>query len=165
MNPDTLTRLLTAAQGAIDALGHGSTEIDRLAARNQLQAALHEVTLGASTRKQTSPEFDGTVYDPAADKDRLSNQLGRVFQCMRDGEWRTLDEIHKTTLGEPVASISAQLRHLRKPRFGSYRVEKRHRGDPAHGLFEYRLLPPDGRIQREVPDVADLKDVTHAEIL
>jgi hypothetical protein len=58
---------------------------------------------------------------------------------MSDGYWRTLDEIAHAT-GDPHASISAQLRHLRKPRFGAYVVEKRHRGAPARGLYEYRLL-------------------------
>lgn len=164
MNPDTLTRLLTAAQGAVQALGADSTAIDRQVARNVLLGALEEARTAAATARQTSPDFDGPVYDPATDKDRLSSQLGRVFHCMRDGVWRTLDDIHEWTK-DPVASISAQLRHLRKQRFGTYRVERRHRGDPGQGLYEYRLLPPDGRVQREVPDVADLKDVTHAEIL
>ncbi len=42
------------------------------------------------------------------------------------GEWLTLAEIAEPTeFGE--ASISAQLRHLRKPRHGRYCVEKRRR--------------------------------------
>jgi hypothetical protein len=57
---------------------------------------------------------------------------------MQDGEWRTLSEISQTT-GDPQASISAQLRHLRKPRFGSFRVEREYRGN---GLYVYRVLPP-----------------------
>jgi len=44
--------------------------------------------------------------------------------------------------GDPEASVSAQLRHLRKPRFGSYVVEKRPRGDRSAGLFEYRVSRP-----------------------
>jgi hypothetical protein len=38
--------------------------------------------------------------------------------------WLTLDELAKLT-HYPPASISAQLRHMRKPRFGSYEVVKR----------------------------------------
>ncbi len=57
---------------------------------------------------------------------------------MRDGKWRTLDEI-ATFTGDPHASVSAQLRHLRKARFGGHKVEKRARGDRHCGLFEYRL--------------------------
>jgi len=82
------------------------------------------------------------------------------------GAWLTLAEIAEATeFGE--ASISAQLRHLRKPRYGCYRVEKRRRdlatGEEACGaplryesshtaeaigaitaipLWEYRVLPP-----------------------
>ncbi len=42
-------------------------------------------------------------------------------QC---GTWLTLDELAKLTL-YPPASISAQLRHMRKPRNGAHTVVKR----------------------------------------
>jgi hypothetical protein len=43
--------------------------------------------------------------------------------------WRTLGEIARATR-YPEPSVSAQLRHLRKSRFGGYRVKKRlRRGD------------------------------------
>jgi hypothetical protein len=84
------------------------------------------------------PRFDGPAYDPALDDDRLRRQLGRVWTLMRDGEWRSLYEIAAAT-GDPETSTSAQLRHLRKPRFGGYTVEKRRR-TPGAGTFEYRLL-------------------------
>jgi hypothetical protein len=38
--------------------------------------------------------------------------------------------------GAPPASVSAQLRHLRKPRFGGFTVEKRYLRD---GLYTYRV--------------------------
>ena len=60
---------------------------------------------------------------------------------MIDGLWRTLKEVADNT-GDPEASVSAQLRHLRKKRFGSFVLEKRPRGNRSNGLFEYRLLPP-----------------------
>ena len=85
------------------------------------------------------PKFNGAVYDPALDDNRLSKQLGRVFECMRDSKWRTLEEIQDVSK-DPQASISAQLRHLRKERFGSYTIEKRTRGARENGLWEYRLL-------------------------
>jgi hypothetical protein len=85
---------------------------------------------------ETAPRFDGVVYDPALDDDRLRRQLGRVWDLMRDGCWRTLFEISDET-GDPQTSTSAQLRHLRKPRFGGYTVEKRRRG--VSGTWEYRL--------------------------
>lgn len=83
--------------------------------------------------------FDGPEYDKELDQRRLTGQLLRIFDLMKDAKWRTLDEIHKKT-GDPASSISAQLRHLRKPRFGSHTVARRRRGDRTKGLFEYQLL-------------------------
>ena len=83
--------------------------------------------------------FNGSDYDPKYDDIRLTGQIARVYHCMRDGRWRTLDELAVST-GDPHASVSAQLRHLRKARFGGHTVEKQPRGDRSHGLFEYRLI-------------------------
>ena len=82
--------------------------------------------------------FDGPVYDPKFDRARLTGQLADVYGYMVDGGWHTLDEIASAT-GHPHASVSAQLRHLRKERFGGHDVDKRPRGDRAAGLWEYRL--------------------------
>ena len=80
---------------------------------------------------------DGADYQPERDDPRLTTQFGRIKSLMLDGRWRSLPVIEAVT-GDPPASISAQLRHLRKKRFGSYIVERRYVGD---GLYEYRLLP------------------------
>jgi hypothetical protein len=53
-----------------------------------------------------------------------------------DGRWYTLKDIAVRT-GDPEPSISAQLRHLRKPRFGGYIVEREY---IANGLYQYRVL-------------------------
>lgn len=84
--------------------------------------------------------FDGPEYVQALDQSRLAKQHERIRDLMRDGVWRSLGEIAECT-GYPEASISAQLRHLRKPRFGSWRVEKRRRGEQPRGLYEYRVTP------------------------
>ena len=97
-----------------------------------------------------SPGFNGPAYDPAIDKARLTGQIKRIYSLMQDQAWRTLQEIASIT-GDPPASISAQLRHLRKRRFGSYIVERQRRGEPLHGLFEYRVLPPAEVPTRNVP--------------
>jgi DNA-binding transcriptional regulator GbsR (MarR family) len=83
-------------------------------------------------------DFDGPEYVPKLDQERLSGQLLRIYDLMMDGEWRTLSEIADVTK-DHEASISAQLRHLRKERFGSHVVQKRRRGDRSKGLFEYHL--------------------------
>lgn len=85
-----------------------------------------------------APKFDGADYDHSRDAPRLSAQLQRVYDLMEDGHWRTLAEISSAT-NDPPASVSAQLRHLRKERFGGHTVDRRHRGDKADGLYEYRL--------------------------
>lgn len=92
--------------------------------------------------------FDGAVYDPEFDDERLTKQLGRVWAVVRDGHWRTLREIAQRTR-DPEASVSAQLRHLRKQKFGGYKIDKRNRGDRSRGLYEYRC---DGRVRLLAPD-------------
>jgi len=82
--------------------------------------------------------FNGSDYVAEFDQARLTGQLKRVYELMIDGRWRTLSEISSITC-DPEASVSAQLRHLRKPRFGSHLVYKQNRGDRERGLFEYQL--------------------------
>jgi hypothetical protein len=85
-----------------------------------------------------------------------------MLSASRRGAWLTLGEIAGLTeIGE--ASISAQLRHLRKRRHGRHLVEKRRRVHPIVSSFcrhaqrtgkkripipaavwEYRVIPPDG---------------------
>ena len=74
--------------------------------------------------------FDGEGYDERFDKDRLITQLQRVYDMMRDSEWRSLKEISDTlTLiyGNrfPEASISADLRSFRRASHGSSIVERK----------------------------------------
>jgi len=80
--------------------------------------------------------FDGDDYQPERDDVRLTGQLLRVYFIMSMGHWRTLPELEALT-GDPQASISAQLRHLRKDRFGGHTVEREYIGD---GLYRYRLI-------------------------
>jgi hypothetical protein len=79
------------------------------------------------------------------DRPRLARQLDKIRDVMllaaKVGQWMTLADLEKHT-GYPAASISAQLRHLRKPANGGYTVEKRPRGDRARGLWEYRIEAP-----------------------
>lgn len=84
---------------------------------------------------QATLRFDGDDYVPARDNPRLTGQIGRVVTAMRGETWRTLREIADET-GDPEASVSAQLRHLRKERFGSHKVHRRHDGG---GVYRYRV--------------------------
>lgn len=82
------------------------------------------------------PRFNGAAYNHERDAPRLTSQLDRVKALMSDGEWRTLAQVASQT-GDPHASVSAQLRHLRKERFGNHTVDRRH---IQGGTFEYRLI-------------------------
>ena len=72
--------------------------------------------------------------------------LQQVLLCAaRYDVWMTLEELaHKTRY--PEASISAQLRHLRKPQHGGFVVEKRRRlweetlrPSPRERVWEYQM--------------------------
>jgi len=67
-------------------------------------------------------------------------QIGRVYAALQGGHWLTLPELHELT-GDPVASISSQIRHLRKSEHGSHVIRKRRRGETRRGLYEYKLFP------------------------
>ncbi len=97
-----------------------------------------QAALDFTARIEPPPgHFNGSDYTPARDDERLRGQQLRIWELMRDGRWLTLGQIAAAT-ADPEASISAQLRHLRKPRFGGHIVNKRYLAD---GLFEYQVLP------------------------
>lgn len=99
--------------------------------------------------------FNGPDYIPVFDQDRLRGQMLRLYQLMIRGHWYTLSEMEQDLNQRhpghhhPAASLSAQLRHLRKPRFGSHIVEKRPRGNREQGLFEYRLVHNSAKVSAE----------------
>lgn len=86
------------------------------------------------------PRFDGATYVAELDEARLGALMLEVWHVMRDGRWRTLEEIHRA-IGQrgSEASISARLRDLRKERYGGLEVQRRRRGREERGLFEYRV--------------------------
>lgn len=82
---------------------------------------------------------------------RMPTQLevlrGVMLIAAQYDSWMTLEELaRKTKFSE--ASISAQLRHLRKERHGAYHVEKRRRTwqealrtNANERVWEYRITP------------------------
>lgn len=80
--------------------------------------------------------FDGSNYEHERDNERLTKQYLTIFNFMKDGKFRTLKEI-ESYVNYPQASISAQLRHMRKERFGAHTVNKNYLGN---GLYQYQLL-------------------------
>lgn len=82
------------------------------------------------------PHRDGSTYVHQRDGQRLASQHHRVLAILRDGREHTLSELHALT-GDPEASVSARIRDLRKPRFGSYLIERTY---VRRGLHTYRLI-------------------------
>lgn len=80
---------------------------------------------------------------------RMPTQLevlrGVMLHAAESDGWMTLEELARKTKF-PEASISAQLRHMRKEKHGAYRVEKRHREwqealrtNAKERVWEYRV--------------------------
>ena len=81
----------------------------------------------------------GPAYEEAKDGKRIKKQHEVIRDFMLENtNWFTLAELH-SLLQYPEASISAQLRHLRKEKFGSYKVDKRRR---TVGTWEYHIEKP-----------------------
>ncbi len=103
----------------------------------------------------------GPAYDPTLDGERLRTQREIIRDAMLSagecGNWHTLAEIEMLCSAVysrkfPQASISAQLRHLRKRAFGSYVVLRRRRGHWRNSAtWEYQVRPPAEERQQELP--------------
>ncbi len=91
-------------------------------------------------------------------RDVLCDVMLSAGQCET---WLTLNELARLT-GYGEASVSAQLRHLRKPEYGGFAVEKRCRAvdrvvrGQSGPVWEYQLsrqlrrsLPPQGTARRK----------------
>ena len=87
---------------------------------------------------KTEIYFNGSDYVPSYDQKRLTKQIYIIKDLMLKSGFVTLQDIENVT-GFPQASISAQLRNLKKERFGGYILEKRRTENKESGTFEYKL--------------------------
>ncbi len=90
-----------------------------------------------------------SLWRPRTQREVLRDVMLSANEC---DAWLTLDELAAMTR-YPAASISAQLRHLKKPQFGNYMVEKQlrtsaHREDGQGAVWEYRLTRRRRVVQR-----------------
>jgi hypothetical protein len=134
-----------------------AAEIDALeAAANETRAA--ETCASdpdADAEHVRASEAPTSDVFPDEDETQLAAIRELTTRASARGIWLTLAEIAEAT-EFAEASISAQLRHLRKAHHGGYHVEKRHRWsargvatmrtirDTRRGpvIWEYRVLPP-----------------------
>lgn len=99
------------------------------------EAGSLEVTFSHNVSQNAQEPFDGITYQ---DKDytRLSGQLLRVFEVMKDGRWYGASQLCELANVSPL-SITARIRDLRKPKFGSHTIERKL---ISGGYHEYRLV-------------------------
>jgi hypothetical protein len=84
--------------------------------------------------------FGGSTFSPQLDSERLSTALGKVYALMRDGRWRTLNEI-AVAVRCSEAGASARLRDLRKPKFRDVYPNQQVDSDRVEGgLWKYRVV-------------------------
>lgn len=88
------------------------------------------------SRYEVRLPFDGNTFDEDRDGARLTRQLMAVRSIVSTGRWVTLAELARA-VGASEPSVSARLRDLRKPRFGSHTVERRYLGG---GVWQYRMV-------------------------
>lgn len=93
--------------------------------------------------KRGSPQKEVSLRPARRQREVIRDVMLSAGQC---ATWLTLEELAKLT-HDPPASISAQLRHLRKPRFGAFAVVKRARranesmrGEGFGTLWEYSVM-------------------------
>jgi len=79
--------------------------------------------------------FEGATYDEVLDKDRLLTQLDKIYEAIKDGNWYSLAQLASMT-GAPEASVSAQLRNLRKQKHGGHIIDRRR----VYNFYEYSLV-------------------------
>lgn len=108
---------------------------------NDLETAIEAKNETVERAKQTLGikhfSFDGASA-LGIDLPRLAGQLARVFDLMRDGQFRKLTDIASKT-GCLETSASSRLRDFRKARFGGHTVVSRQvAGSP--GTHEYKLV-------------------------
>lgn len=91
-------------------------------------------------RKEKKRKASGGWRRVRTQREVLRDVMLSANEC---GAWLTLAELGAMTR-YPAASISAQLRHLKKPEFGNYELEKQVRAsadmeDGRGAVWEYRL--------------------------
>jgi hypothetical protein len=87
------------------------------------------------------PLFDSGVQLQPADHLRLGKQLDRIHAIVSDGQWYSVPDVRiaiqrRFGVQDPEPSISAQLRNLRKAKFGGLTIERRRVGN----FWEFRCV-------------------------
>jgi hypothetical protein len=95
---------------------------------------------GYAATKPSRPAFPGPAYREEFDYERLTGQMAAVYRVMKDGRKRTIREVRDEVGKGSETGIAAAIRALRKPEYGSHRIEKERVGDPRSGLWAYYMI-------------------------
>lgn len=94
---------------------------------------------GVTIKVDDFDPFGPEITEP--ERKKMSKQLLRVFEIMKDGQWRTLDQIAAFPgMRSPTQSISRYLCFFRAPQYGGHTVNRRKQQNAR--VFEYQVLPP-----------------------
>lgn len=107
----------------------------------QLNEQAAQQPAAETSSKRTRKKFAGEGFDPELDEVRLTGLQLAVFELMKDGVYRTHSEMKEAIGRGSENGIAAMLRSLRSKEHGHHTVNKRRRGDPKVGLYEYQLVP------------------------
>lgn len=75
------------------------------------------------------------MSNPATNANRTDTVIGRTFELMRDGQWRTLTDISSET-GDDPRRIASRLRDLRMTQYGGYSIDTQQQ---SAYVWKYRL--------------------------
>ena len=85
----------------------------------------------------SEPKFEGSTYDARYDGKRLRTNLDRVYQILKDGSPRTLEDI-ASLAGCSEAGASARIRDFRKDKWRKfYKVQAVNSERIRGGLWVY----------------------------
>src|SRR5262249_3719898 len=117
-----------------DAITGAKQARGRVCAREGIERPAHAKEREDSAAMRTQMDSKPSVQVQEEANEQTGTQLSAICSLMSDASarrrWLTLGEIAAET-GFGEASISAQLRHLRKPDHGQYEVVKRVRSSRA----------------------------------
>ena len=87
----------------------------------------------------------GPAFDEVRDGQRIRGQIATIRELLLPLGYLTLAEIARLT-GYPEASVSSDLRHLRKLAHGSFDVPKKR----INNTWRYTVNPPLERAQQSI---------------
>lgn len=110
--------------------------------------------------------FSGEAYDEDRDCSALTGQLRIVFDIMSDQKWRSVRRIQQlmvrdygqSELACPENSIQAQIRNLRKPKFGNYECPRKtmpgKRGGRGYSVYRLGNVLNDYKVRERFSDLS-----------